>query len=433
VIIISKLHCPGKRTGPCCCGGRRFLQRTAKPPLRWPLNTPSEKCPILNRMCHAYAACGYPRARRPPPSRPPSNLWGPAPPPPAGEAMTASRGALAARARAARHLLANTLLVLCVCHDARTCVRAAGAQSHPPTAAGAAGAGAGTAAAPTLPVDPGSRWAVFFSVGDAPTKAAAFDLLGGAPRALAKQYPAITPGFQYADCAAQPQLCQEAAARARGPDEVGAATDGFGLGWFVSMGGGRGRARSVAPMVRYSNATVHGDALPSGERGLSDQARQLTAGVRASTVFAHVRGGDALAMANPVNAPPFLLRADPTHSAAAHAAVQHVGVPSILWMQQGVTASFQMLRPLLLNKIGRARAGLIGGVSEAEHVGALYASLLVENRSHVCRGYDGTEVAAAAQLECERTGWTWRAGRFHVVRGRFWLRFTYVTPVLAMK
>ena len=79
-------------------------------------------------------------------------------------------------------------------------------------------------------------------------------------------------------------------------------------------------------------------------------------------------------------------RASPSQAfAAAHAAVQHVGVPSLMWMHVGKTASFKMMRPLLVNKVGKARVDLIAGQSESEHVGALFASILVANRSYVCQ------------------------------------------------
>lgn len=255
----------------------------------------------------------------------------------------------------------------------------------------------------SAPPDPATRWAVFFSVGDRPVKTSGQWLLGGATRALARQYPAQTPGFAYADCAATPLAC------AQGNDEIAGASDGFGLGWFVSMGSGRGRERSVAPMVRYSNGSVSGDALASGEAGLSAEAMKLAKGVRSSTMFAHVRGGDALAMSAPENAPPFLLRADPTHSAAAHAAVQHVGVPSLMWMHVGKMASFKMVRPLLVNKVGKARVDLIAGQSESEHVGALFASILVANRSYVCQNAAAEDIPAADKDTCENTGWSWNS------------------------
>lgn len=243
--------------------------------------------------------------------------------------------------------------------------------------------------------DPGTRWALYFSAGQSPAKVSAQDLFGTAPRGLARQHVPQTPGFEYTPCDAEEGAIQQCAASSA----VGA---GFGVGWFVSMGAGRDGAQNVAPLTRYSNESVSEDA---GE--LTAAASPLVSGVRSSTVFAHVRGGGALAMASPANAPPFLLRADPTQTTAAHRAVQHKGVPTLMWMHCGQLPNFHSLRPLLLNKVGPERTQLITGQSESEHVAALFTTLLVANRSKLCVAPEGEELPASDRLHCEQTGWRW--------------------------
>eukprot|EP01045_Picozoa_sp_COSAG04_P000559 COSAG04_NODE_14_length_42641_cov_31.094847_2_plen_624_part_00 len=181
------------------------------------------------------------------------------------------------------------------------------------------------------------------------------------------------------------------------------AAAGYGFGWFAQMSGRQGR-KSFAPMARYSNESVTAE-----DGGLAEQAAKWSRTVRSNTVFAHTRGGGGLAMADPNNAPPFLIAADPTLTQAAHAAVQKVGVPNLMWMHCGVLPNFRWLRPLLLTKVGRARAALIKGQSDSEHAAALFSSLLVQNRSQVCESAAGEAIAAASKEACERTSRRWVA------------------------
>ena len=279
---------------------------------------------------------------------------------------------------------------------------------------------------PQPPRDTAARWALHFSTGmGAGHKATAQELLLEPPRSLAALAladkagdPPLTPGFAYAP--QQPRACEtpEPIDGVEQPEQCSAtdasrAASGFGFGWFVQMGG-KSR-KTYAPMVRYSNDSVvgeegvgHGDVVVAPS--VSEKATSLAKGIRSTTIFAHTRGGGALAVHKPENAPPFLLSADPNHQRAAHAIVQKTLPPNLIWMHAGAISNFQWVRPLLLSQIGRARADLIRGQSDSEHAAALFSSLLVHNRSKVCEDASGALVKGVhTQHGCEGTGRHWSA------------------------
>jgi hypothetical protein len=267
----------------------------------------------------------------------------------------------------------------------------------------------------SAPRDTGMRWALHFSTGMGKgVKVAATELLVDPPRSLAALAVAeragkdpLTPGFEYAP---QSQICEPN----QGEQEAGQcvsrdlayAEAGFGFGWFVPMGGGK-TGKSYSPMARYSNASL---LEPEGD-ALTETATKLSRGIRSTTVFVHTRGGGQLALASSKNAPPFLLNADPNHQRAAHSLVQKTNPPNLIWMQCGSLPNFQWMRPLLVSHIGRTRADLIRGQSDSEHTAALFASLLVHNRSKVCEDTHGEPVAGVhSGTMCEDTGRHWVAG-----------------------
>ena len=267
----------------------------------------------------------------------------------------------------------------------------------------------------SAPRDTGTRWALHFSTGMGKgVKVTAAELLVEPPRSLAAlalaemagQDP-LTPGFAYATSAQVCEPTQEDGEAGKCPArDLAFAESGFGFGWFVPMGGGK-TVKSYSPMVRYSNTTL----LELEGGALSETATKLSRGIRSTTVFAHTRGGGQLALANAKNAPPFLLNADPNHQRAAHSLVQKRSPPNLIWMQCGSLPNFQWMRPLLVSHIGRTRADLIRGQSDAEHAGALFASLLVHNRSKVCEDPHGEPVAGVhSETMCEDTGRQWVPG-----------------------
>ncbi len=267
----------------------------------------------------------------------------------------------------------------------------------------------------SAPRDTGMRWALHFSTGMGKgVKVAASELLVDPPRSLAALAVAeragqdpLTPGFAYAPPAQTCEPSQEGEqANQCVSRDLAYAESGFGFGWFVPMGGGKA-GKSYSPMTRYSNTSL---LAPEGD-ALSETATKLSRGIRSTTVFVHTRGGGQLALANSKNAPPFLVNADPNHQRAAHSLVQKKNPPNLMWMQCGSLPNFQWMRPLLLSHIGRTRADLITGQSDSEHTAALFASLLVQNRSKVCEDPHGEPVTGVhSESMCEDTGRHWVTG-----------------------